>query len=125
MKVIYITIGSISLVLGIVGIFLPLLPTTPFLLLTAFLYFRGSDRLYNWLIHHPQLGTYIRAFREEKALPLRAKVVSLTVMWASILYCTLCLIPLWHVKVFLWAVSGAVTLYILSLKTKKSTKKLR
>ena len=73
MKTLYIVLGSISLALGILGIFLPLLPTTPFLLLTAALYFKGSPRLYNWLLNHRHFGPYIRNFRENKAIPLRAK----------------------------------------------------
>ncbi|WP_373830933.1 YbaN family protein, partial [Bacteroides heparinolyticus] len=86
MKTAYIILGTISLVLGFIGIFLPLLPTTPFLLLTAALYFRGSPRLYQWLLNHKYLGTYIRNFRENKAIPLRAKIYSLLLMWGSVLY---------------------------------------
>lgn len=73
MKTLYIALGTLSLALGILGIFLPLLPTTPFLLLTAALYFKSSPRLYNWLLNHKHLGPYIRNFRENKAIPLRAK----------------------------------------------------
>ena len=74
MKTLYIVLGSISLALGILGIFLPLLPTTPFLLLTAALYFKGSPRLYNWLLNHRHFGPYIRNFRENKAMPQCYKV---------------------------------------------------
>lgn len=87
MKTLYIVLGSISLALGILGIFLPLLPTTPFLLLTAALYFKGSPRLYNWLLNHRHFGPYIRNFRENKAIPLRAKIISLVLMWGTMLYC--------------------------------------
>ena len=83
MKTLCIILGSISLALGILGIFLPLLPTTPFLLLTAALYFKGSPRLYNWLLNHRHFGPYIRNFRENKAIPLRAKVISLVLMWGN------------------------------------------
>ncbi|MDR2840025.1 MAG: YbaN family protein, partial [Paludibacter sp.] len=58
MKLLFIILGLISLALGIIGIFLPLLPTTPFLLLSAALFARGSQRLYNWLINHRVLGSY-------------------------------------------------------------------
>lgn len=80
MKTVCIILGTVSLALGIIGIFLPLLPTTPFLLLTAALYFRGSPRLYQWLLNHKCLGPYIRNFRENKAIPLRAKIISLLLM---------------------------------------------
>lgn len=73
MKTVCIILGTVSLALGIIGIFLPLLPTTPFLLLTAALYFRGSPRLYQWLLNHKCLGPYIRSFRENKAIPLQCQ----------------------------------------------------
>ncbi len=76
MKILYTIVGTTSLILGIIGIFLPLLPTTPFLLLTAAMYFRSSPRLYYWLIQQKYLGSYIRNFREHKAIPLHAKIVS-------------------------------------------------
>ncbi|MDR2626822.1 MAG: YbaN family protein, partial [Dysgonamonadaceae bacterium] len=62
MKYVFISFGFLSLALGILGIFLPLLPTTPFLLLSAFLFARSSQRLYNWLLNHRILGNYIRVF---------------------------------------------------------------
>lgn len=117
MKTICIALGSVSLALGIVGIFLPLVPTTPFLLLAAALYFRGSPHLYTWLMNHPRLGPYIRRFREDKALPLRVKIVSITLMWITIVHCTFFLVSLWWIKVALWVVSAIATAYILSFKT--------
>ncbi|MCD8261763.1 MAG: YbaN family protein [Bacteroides sp.] len=87
MRILFIILGSISLALGIIGIFLPLLPTTPFLLLTAALYCKSSPRLYNWLLNQKHLGPYIRNFRKHKAIPLRAKILSVSLMWATMLYC--------------------------------------
>ena len=105
--------------LGILGIFLPLLPTTPFLLLTAALYFKGSPRLYNWLLNHRHFGPYIRNFRENKAIPLRAKIISLVLMWGTMLYCIFFLIPLLWVKILLGLIAAGVTYHILSFKTLK------
>lgn len=119
MKTLYIVLGSISLALGILGIFLPLLPTTPFLLLTAALYFKGSPRLYNWLLNHRHFGPYIRNFRENKAIPLRAKIISLVLMWGTMLYCIFCLIPFIWVKILLGLIAAGVTYHILSFKTLK------
>ena len=76
MKYIYLFIGFLSLILGVIGIFLPVLPTTPFLLLSAALFFRSSPRAYDWLLAHKYLGPYIRSFREDRMIPLRAKIVS-------------------------------------------------
>ena len=74
MKYVYLFIGSLSLILGVIGIFLPILPTTPFLLLSAALFFRSSPRAYDWLLTHKYLGPYIRSFREDRMIPLRAKI---------------------------------------------------
>lgn len=119
MKTFYILLGTLSLALGILGIFLPLLPTTPFLLLTAALYFKGSPRLYQWLLTHKYFGPYIRNFRENKAIPLRAKVVSLLLMWGTMLYCIFFLIPLLWVNIALFLIAAGVTYHILSFKTLK------
>ena len=117
MKTVCIILGTVSLALGIIGIFLPLLPTTPFLLLTAALYFRGSPRLYQWLLNHKCLGPYIRSSRENKAIPLRAKIISLLLMWGTMVYCIFFLIPLTEIKTVLFLVAVGVTWHILSFKT--------
>lgn len=83
MKFFLAALGCLSFVLGVVGIFVPLLPTTPFLLLSAALWVRSSPRLYDWLLAHPCLGGYVRNFRENRAIPLRAKIVSLTLMYGQ------------------------------------------
>jgi uncharacterized membrane protein YbaN (DUF454 family) len=105
--------------LGVAGIFLPLLPTTPFLLLAAFLYAKSSDRLYAWLINHRTLGHYIRDFREEKAIPLRVKIVSVSLLWITIGYSALCVVQLIWIKLLLLAIAIGVSVHILSFKTKK------
>ena len=78
--------GLLCVGLGVVGVFVPILPTTPFLLLAAAAFVRSSPRLYHWLIHHKWFGSYIRSYREYRAITLRAKVVTLTLLWAVIGY---------------------------------------
>lgn len=119
MKVVLIILGSISLTLGIIGIFIPLLPTTPFLLLAAALYFRSSPRLYNWLLEQKYLGAYIRNFREEKAIPLRGKILCMTFMWGTMLYCVIFLIPYLWVKILMLTIAVGVSWHVLSYKTLK------
>ena len=65
--------GWTSLVLGLIGIVVPLLPTTPFILLAAFCFQKGSDRLHRWLINHPRFGPLIADWRERGAIPPKAK----------------------------------------------------
>lgn len=111
--------GTVSLALGVMGIFLPVLPTTPFLLLSAALYMRSSQRLYDWLMSHKHLGAYIRNFREHKALPLRVKIVSVTMVWATLLYCAFFVAREWWMSVLFIAIATGVTIHILSYKTLK------
>lgn len=118
MKYLLSSLGCLSLGLGIAGIFLPLLPTTPFLLLAAALWVRSSPRLYAWLLSHKQLGEYIRNYRENRAIPLRAKIATLVLMWASMLWCIFGLLDevLWA-QIILLVVATGVTWHILSFTT--------
>lgn len=120
MKYIYIATGFLFLALGVIGIFLPVLPTTPFLLLAAALFFKGSPRIYNWLLEHKYLGPYIRSFREERAIPLRAKIISVALLWITALHCVLFLFPYWWLKGMMALVTIGVTIYILSFKTRSA-----
>lgn len=117
MKILYVVLGSVCLALGVVGIFLPLLPTTPFLLLSAALYFRSSPRLYEWLLRHKYFGSYIRNFREYRAIPLRAKIVSVSLVWITLLYCAVFVVPEWWMGLLLVGLAAGITLHILSYKT--------
>lgn len=120
MKNLAVILGLISLGLGVVGIFLPLLPTTPFLLLAAWLFVRSSPRLYEWLLSHPKLGPYVRNFRENRAIPMRVKVVSVSMVWLTIGFCIFAVVQqyLWA-QILLFAIAAAVTVHILSYKTLK------
>jgi len=118
-KYIFNVFGSIFLIVGVVGIFLPLLPTTPFLLVSAAMFFRGSEKLYTKLMEHPYLGTYIAQYRIHKAIPLKAKVISITFLWLTILFSAFFVVPLWWVKILLIGIAIAVTFHILSYKTWK------
>jgi len=116
-KAIYIIIGSVSLALGTMGIFLPVLPTTPFLLLTAYFYLRSSERLYHWLLHHKVFGKYIHDYIKYRSIPLKTKILALVLLWPSIIV-TLFFIPLWPVKVMLVLIASTVSVYIIRLKTR-------
>ena len=116
-KALLIIAGSLSLGLGIVGIFVPVLPTTPFLLLAAICYARSSDKLYYWVLHNPWFGKYIRDYREKRGIPLRAKIWALSLLWISIGYSALFVIPVLWVKILLVAIAVGVTIHILSFKT--------
>jgi uncharacterized membrane protein YbaN (DUF454 family) len=84
LKIVLIILGTISLFFGILGIFIPGLPTTPFILLTAGLYVRSSEKLYNRLITNKYLGSFISNFRKNKGLSLQTKLYSILLMWTMI-----------------------------------------
>lgn len=109
--------GIVCLSLGAAGLVLPLLPGTPFLLLAAACFARGSARCHRWLLAHPWVGPSIRAFETQRALPRKTKTVALITLWASLLgTCALAVhTPAGRTAVI--TLGGAVSTYILSLKT--------
>jgi uncharacterized membrane protein YbaN (DUF454 family) len=108
--------GTIFLALGIAGIFLPLVPTTVFLLLASACYMRGSERLHALLMSHPVLGPPIRAFRDERAMPRRAKISAIALLWTSMTISILVVDPLW-LRILLVSIGVMVTAIILRLRT--------
>ncbi|MBN2617094.1 MAG: YbaN family protein [Spirochaetales bacterium] len=109
--------GSLSLFLGILGILLPILPTTPFLLLSATCYLKSSKKLYLWLINHKILGLYIKSYIEYKAISIGAKVISIFTLWAVISSSIIFFVDIIHLKLFLLFIAISVTIYILNIKT--------
>jgi uncharacterized membrane protein YbaN (DUF454 family) len=78
--------GTFLLALGAIGVFLPILPTTPFLLLSAACYLRSSERMHKWLLNNRWFGKYIKNYQEGKGIPLITKILAMTVLWAAIFY---------------------------------------
>ena len=120
MRIFLIIVGCVSLVLGILGMFLPLLPTTPFLLLSAAAWVKASPALYQWLLNHKVFGEYIRNFREHRAIPLRAKIVSVSLVWLTIGYCIFAVVDeWWWAQVLMALLAIGISWHILSFKTLK------
>lgn len=117
LKSIVLAVGWLSVVLGFVGIFLPLLPTTPFLLLAAACFLRTSPRFYAWLIGHPRLGPYVVHYLNGKGIPLRAKVYTLLIMWSTMLFSAFVLLDISAVKISLPIIGALVSIYIMRLPT--------
>lgn len=117
-RLIYILLGTLFLILGAIGIFVPLLPTTPFWLLTCWFYLRSSEKLYNRAMSNRYFGTYIKNFMVDKAIPMRSKIISMAVMWLSTILTSLFLIEYLWIKILLVLISAGVTWHILSFPTK-------
>jgi uncharacterized membrane protein YbaN (DUF454 family) len=109
--------GTFFLALGIVGIVLPILPTTPFLLLAAACYARGSRRFYDWLLGNRVFGRYIRNYREGRGITFRDKAVSIGLLWLTILFSVLLVVRNLWVKIVLIAIAVGVSTYLLAIRT--------
>ncbi len=114
-KYLLIFAGSISLLLGLIGIFLPLLPTTPFLLLSSFCYMRSSKTLYNWLINHKIFGEYIYNYITYGAVSKNTKIGTLMFLWVT-LSLSIFIMRNIFIGVLLIIVGISVTIHILMLK---------
>ena len=116
-KWLLIFVGVLSVGLATAGIFLPLLPTTPFLLLAAACFFRSSDSLYQWLTTHKWFGLYIKNYREHKAITRHTKVVILLLLWGTLGYTAFGVISALAIRILLLLIGVGVTIHVLSLKT--------
>jgi len=116
-RALLIACGTLCVAMAVLGVFLPVLPTTPFLLLAAFCYARSSPPFYNWLMTNRWFGTSIRHYREGRGIPLRPKALSLILLWLTIGYAAGFVVPpLWG-KILLVAIAVAVTWHLVTVKT--------
>lgn len=121
LKYILAAIGIVSLALGVIGIFLPLLPTTPFLLLSAWCFLKSSPTLHAWMYRQPHIGTSLKAWDEDKIISRPAKIMALLMITFSI-------ILLWYkvyilpVKIFVTVLLGSISIFIVTRKEKPTKK---
>jgi hypothetical protein len=118
----FITLGTIFVVIGVIGIFVPVLPTTPFLLLAAFFYLRGSKRFYDWLMNNKVCGSYIKNYIEGRGMPLRVKIFTIALLWTGIGISIWLTYPNLIVLIILLVVAVGVTIHIALLKSRKKHK---
>lgn len=117
-RLLYFVLGSIALVAGLVGIVVPILPTTPLLLMAAACFLKSSRRMYVWLMSHKQLGPLLYQYSITKAIPLRTKRRAILLVWIGIAI-SIVLIGRWQVALLLLSVAIGVTLHIAYFKTMK------
>ena len=116
-RLLLIGIGTLCVALGVVGIFVPILPTTPFLLLAAFCYARSSQRFLNWMLSNRWFGAYIKNYREGRGIPRREKVLTIIALWLTIGFSTLYAVSAWWARLLLIVVAIGVTVHLLRIKT--------
>jgi len=121
-KYTFIIAGIFFTALGILGIFLPVLPTTPFLILAAICFGKSSRRFYHWLLKNRWLGIYIENYLEKKGISLRTKIVSIVFLWIMIGYSAFYVIDVMYGKIILILIGIGVTIHIISLRAQKHSK---
>jgi uncharacterized membrane protein YbaN (DUF454 family) len=124
-KFLFITIGLLSLLLGIIGIFLPLLPTTPFLLLSAFLFAKSSPKLYIFLITNKYFGEYIKNYKDGKGALLSHKILTIILLWLTISSTALLVISNFWIKLLLFFIAICATIHLIMIKTYKTDNHIR
>lgn len=111
--------GVLSTALGVLGIFLPLLPTVPFLLLAVACFARSSERLHRWLVGHRHLGPMVRGYLEGGGIPLHGKVCAVVLVWISFPASAFLVVPVWWGRALLLCVALLVTIYLIRLPTRR------
>ena len=111
------SLGVLAMVVGLVGVVVPLLPTTPFLLLAAACFVRSSDTLYNRLMSNRLFGGFIRDYREQRGVSARTKIVAVALLWGVMGYTVLMVATTIWLRILLIAIAVAVTTHLLRLKT--------
>ena len=118
-QILLITLGTFFVGVGIAGIFIPVLPTTPLLLISAALYAKSSTRFYNWLINNRIFGQYIKNYREGKGIPLRLKIITITLLWVTIGCSAIFAVDILWVRIMLVIIAAGVTVHVIRIRPKK------
>ena len=114
---ILVCIGWVSVAGGVVGLFLPLVPTIPFLLLAVACFSRSSERFHTWLTQHNHLGPLLRNYLSGSGIPLRVKTTAICMIWISFPASAFLVVSTWWLQILLIVVAISVTLYLISLPT--------
>ncbi len=112
----YRILGILCVILGGIGIIIPILPTTPFLLLAAWAFLKSSERLYNWLMDHPIFGYYIKAYVKYKGVERKYKIFAISMLWITIGFSIYLVDKRW-LEILLGVIAIGVTMHIASLRT--------
>ena len=122
-RLLFVTLGTLFLGVGIIGIVIPILPTTPFLLLATTFLARGSEKFYNWLLNNRILGTYIRHYFNGKGMPLKIKLFTIALLWIAISFTIAFAVDQLVARITLVLVAIGVSVHIFLIKGNKKSKK--
>ncbi|MCO6474750.1 MAG: YbaN family protein [Melioribacteraceae bacterium] len=119
-KGILLSLGIILTGIGIIGIFLPILPTTIFLILASICFMKSSKRMNDWLVNHKYLGQYIKAYRNNTGMTVKSKITSIVMLWISISISGLYFTDSTPVRLLLLLIAAGVTIHLITIKTANS-----
>lgn len=119
-KYLYLASGFILVIIGVIGIFLPILPTTIFLILASACFIRSSPQANEWLRNHKILGMYIKNYQDKSGLTLKSKMINIILLWVMISSSAFLFTKLWYVRLLLILIAAGVTIHLLMVKTKKN-----
>jgi len=119
-KYLYLASGFILVIIGVVGIFLPILPTTIFLILASACFIRSSPKANEWLRNHKILGMYIKNYQDKSGLTLKSKIINIILLWLMISVSAFLFTELWYIRLLLFLIAAGVTIHLLMVKTKKN-----
>jgi uncharacterized membrane protein YbaN (DUF454 family) len=109
--------GTMATAIGIIGIFVPILPTTPFLLLAAACYLRSSQKFYYWLLNNRFIGAYVRNYLQGRGMPRKIKVFTILLLWATITCSIVFAVQSLIIRIILLVIAAGVSVHIALIKT--------
>lgn len=118
-RYLYFISGVLLVTIGVIGIFLPILPTTIFLILASACFIKSSPRSNEWLRNHKILGMYIKNYQDKSGLTIKSKILNITFLWIMISASAIFFTELWYIRLLLFAIAIGVTIHLILVKTKK------
>ena len=116
-RYLYLIVGSLALAAGVLGVFLPILPTTPFVLLAAWCFLRSSDKLYAWVIDNETFGPTVKNYQEGKGITQKTRIKAIVMMWATISISVYFFVSNLYVIAVMYLIAISVSLYLYRLPT--------
>jgi len=119
-RYLYLISGVLLVAIGVIGIFLPILPTTIFLILASACFVKGSPKANEWLRNHKILGQYIKNYQDKTGLTLRSKIINVIFLWSMILLSAFLFTEELIIRLLLIGIAVGVTIHLMMIKTKAS-----
>jgi len=119
-RYLYFISGVLLVAIGVIGIFLPILPTTIFLILASACFIKSSPKANEWLRNHKILGMYIKNYQDKSGLTVKSKIFNITLLWIMISTSAIFFTELWYIRLVLFLIAVGVTVHLLMVKTKKN-----